>query len=404
MFRVLQKEGAPFFAIYLVAFLFAFHIALPLYINSSFLEQFISESNIGFVYIAASILILFFLGKFPAILARLGNYKTVLLVLGAQMVFLLLLASPLPPPVLIFAFIFMQVFITLGLFNLDVFLERFSEDATTGAVRGIMLTALNLGILLGPLIAGVILSNNEFWKIYLISAVFLLPVSFIITRRLKYFKDPEYVRIPYFKTLRGVLTARHPNDEIRHAIIANFLLRFFFSWMVIYTPLYLHKYIGFAWSEVGIILAIMLLPFVLFEIPMGWLADTHIGEKRIMIVGFFIMSFFTATLFFVENPSLVIWAALLFGTRIGASFVEITSESYFFKHIDSTDIHLLSIFRNSRPVAYITGPLVASLLLFFTDIQHLFPILAIILLYGIWNTFKMRPVSVRPPKASDGRL
>ena len=110
------------------------------------------------------------------------------------------------------------------------------------------------------------------------------------------------------------------------------------------------------------------------------------------------MSFFTAALFFLETQSLILWAALLFGTRIGASFVEITSESYFFKHIDSTDTPLLSIFRNSRPIAYIAGPLIASLLLMFIDIQYLFPILAMILLYGIWNALKMKPVKL--PKLS----
>jgi len=392
MLKILQNKGTPFFTIYLATFLFALHIALPLYVNSSFLGQFLSEKGIGFVFAAGSILTLLLLVKFPEMLSRLGNYRVVLLVFAAQMVFLTLLASPLPTPFLILAFIFMQAFITLGLFNLDVFLEKFSDDKTTGIARGIMLTIINLAILLGPLITGIILSDSEFWKIYLISAIFLVPALFVISRRLKRFRDPEYNKVPYFKTLREVLTARHPNDKIRHAITASLMLRFFFSWMVIYTPIYLYNYVGFTWNEIGVILAVMLLPFVLFEIPIGWLVDTRLGEKQIMLAGFFIMSFFTAVLFFVENQSLVIWAALLFGTRIGASFVEITSESYFFKHINSTETHLLSIFRDSRPVAYILGPLVASVLLMFTDIQHLFLILAIILFYGIWNAFRMSPV------------
>ncbi|MDP3725570.1 MAG: MFS transporter [bacterium] len=385
----MQKSATLFVPIYFAAFFFTLQTSLPLYINSSFLGQFLPEKSIGLIFAASSILIIFFLVVFPTILQKIGNYKTIIWILVLEIGLLIALAVSSVPFIVIPIFILIQICIALVSFTFDIFLEQFSKDKTTGATRGTFLTVVNAAILLGPLIAGFILSDNDFWKIYLIAAFALVPAIYVITQTLKDFKDHQYNKIPYIKILISTVLSRHPKDEVRHALIASLLLWFFYAWMVIYTPLYLHAHIGFTWAEIGVIFTIMLIPFLLFELPMGKLAD-RVGEKKIMLAGFFIMSFFTATLFFIREPSIILWAAFLFCTRIGASFVEITSESYFFKHIESADANILSVFRNSAPFAYIVGPIIASLLLIFMDIQFLFLVLAAILLFGIWNAWKMR--------------
>tara|TARA_Y100000031_G_scaffold104660_1_gene115116 strand:- start:54 stop:545 length:492 start_codon:yes stop_codon:yes gene_type:complete len=160
--------------------------------------------------------------------------------------------------------------------------------------------------------------------------------------------------------------------------------------MVIYMPIYLNQHIGFSWPEIGIIFTIMLLPFVLFEYPLGRLADTKIGEKEILIIGFIILIFSTAFIPFMNTTSLIPWAILLFITRVGASFAEITTESYFFKHVDGTDTSTISLFRITRPVSYIVGPLIATIGLFFLNIQYIFLILAVVLLFGLYFSFKIK--------------
>ena len=380
-----------FLVVYFIAFLITYHSALPLYINSSFLGTFLPESAIGFVYALSAALVILLLIIFPKILARFGNYKTILALILLEAGSLILLSLQFPALISIAVFIFIQVWLALLGFNLDIFLERFSDNKTTGRVRGLFLATMSFAVLLGPLSTSFILSNGDYQKIYLISALFLIPVFFIIAQRLRGFQDPQYRIIPYAAILKGVFLARHPKDEVRHATFAGLLLRFFYSWMVIYTPLYLNIYMGFTWSEIGIILTIMLIPFVLFEAPIGRLADTSFGEKKIMMIGFCIMAFFTGTLFFITNASILLWAALLFGTRVGASFVEVASESYFFKHIESKDTEVLSVFRNSQLLASIVAPFFASLLLLFTDMKYLFPALALIMLLGIWVSGNTRP-------------
>lgn len=391
--RASQSGVRPSF-IYTAAFLYAFSFSLPLYLNSSFLGQFLSESLVGFVYTAASLLTLFLLPQFPKLVSALGNYKTTLLIFGAGAIFLAALSFSSLALLATALFIVIQASISFGFFNLDVFLEASSTDARTGRMRSYLLTVLNSAVFLGPLIAGIIVTNGDFWKVYLLAALILLPALAFIGVYFRRFKDPGYHHITFWSTFGKVLLARHPYDQIRHSLNADFLLRFFYAWMIVYTPIYLNKYVGFELSEVGVIIAIALVPFIFLEIPIGRLVDKTLREERVMALGFLIAGLFTMSLFFVESSSLVVWAGLLFGSRVGASLIEITSESYFFKHIDTTDTNILSVFRNTQPLAFILGPAVAGVILLIAPFEYLFLVLGLMLLLGIRNC-KMMPRTVK---------
>ena len=229
------------------------------------------------------------------------------------------------------------------------------------------------------MIAGFILTDGDYWKVYLAAAIFMVVVLFLLISNLKHYEDPEYARVPFWSTLKEVWR----NKNIYKIFMANFLLKFFFAWMVIYTPIYLHEHIGFEWSVIGIMFTIMLLPFALFEMPIGKLADTTWGEKEFLTIGFVIMAFSVGTLAFITDANFILWTALLFITRIGASIVEIMTESYFFKQIDATDANLLGFFRNTYPLAYIIAPLFATGILAVIDYRFLFLVLAGVMLLGL---------------------
>lgn len=385
-----RENRKQIFAIYFASFFFTLALALPLYTNSSFLDQFVSERSIGFIYSVGSLLSLVSLAFYPALLSAWGNQKTALLVFIFQSLFLFGLAFPFFPFLIPIIFILLQVSYTLFLFNIDVFLETFTKEAAAGRIRGLMLTILSLAILLGPLIAGVLLVANGYEKIYLYSASISIPVGLIFLFRFKKYRDPLYDRTPIFLKIKRVFLAEHPDDRIRHVFGASFLMQFFYSWMVIYTPIYLHQYIGFSWGEVGIILPLMLLAFIFLEYPIGRFLDRNPQEPLVITVGFVIAALFTMSLFFPSAPSLILWAALLFGTRVGISLVEIGSESYFFRHIKPSETNIISIFRDAYPIAWLIGPLTASLILSVATVQYLFPILALIMLYGAWVGVRLK--------------
>jgi Na+/melibiose symporter-like transporter len=271
-------------------------------------------------------------------------------------------------------------------FTHDIFLESESKNDDTGSIRGFLLSITNLAWVISPILAALALGSDNYFRLYLISAIVASPILLILIYKFRNFKDPEYDQVPFLKTLKEMF--EKPN--IRRVVITNSLLRFFYSWMVIYTPIYLHQHIGFEWSQIGIIFTIMLVPFVILEAPLGKIADRYLGEKEILSLGFLILAMTTAYLSFIDGGGLLIWALALFMTRVGASMVEVMSETYFFKKIDGTDSNILGVFRMTGPLSYIIGPAVASIVLPFVGIQYLFLVLGIIMLGGLHYSLALK--------------
>jgi MFS family permease len=216
----------------------------------------------------------------------------------------------------------------------------------------------------------------------------MILVAFIFIIFLHDFRDPKYKEVPILKTLR--LFAR--NKHLSKIYVINFILKFFYAWMIIYTPIYLHQYVGFSWSQIGIIFSIMLLPFIILDFPLGKLSD-RIGEKKMLIVGFSIISLFTMAIPLFHQPLLWLWAGILFLTRIGAATIEVMSETYFFKSVDEEHADTISFFRNTMSLSFVIAPLVAiPVLLFVPSFEYLFFILGGIMLAGLLISLRLRDV------------
>jgi hypothetical protein len=70
-------------------------------------------------------------------------------------------------------------------------------------------------------------------------------------------------------------------------------------------------------------------------------------------------------------------------TRVGASMVELMTETHLFKRINSKDLSIISLFRISRPIAYISGALLGTFFLQIISFQMLFFVLGGIVIYGL---------------------
>lgn len=381
MIKNVRPYAYSLFSIYLLGFLFAFHTALPTYIRSSFLDTFIPEKFIGIVYIVASILTIFCFFIMPFVLRRYGNYRIALFLIILELGVLLGIAFSGNSAWLLFLFAINLIVIPLIYFSTDIFLEGFSKNNETGLIRGIYLTAVNLAWAISPLISGLLLTNIDYWKIYLASAIFLVPVILILVMNLRRFKDSKYEATHIWQTTKIIWR----NKNLLNIFMANFLLSFFYSWMTIYTPLYLYKNIGFSWGQIGIIFFVMLLPFVFVQLPLGRLADRKWGEKEILSLGFILIAISTGVISFISGGSMFLWAAILFITRIGAATIEIMCDTYFFKKVDCLDSNVISFYRMISPMSYIVGPLLATIMFnFFSfDIKYLFLILGLIMFIGL---------------------
>ncbi|MFZ2832136.1 MAG: MFS transporter [Minisyncoccia bacterium] len=377
-----------FLLVYLTSFLYSFHYALPLYIESSFISKVLpSELLVGLIFSFAALFTVAGTFLLPRALRRFGNYRTTLTVMGAEILTLIALAFISNPFVVIFFFIAQRVLADIIFLNLDYFVESFTDNEKTGGMRGVFMTVLNIAIAVAPFLAGMLLANDDYAKIWLAAALFMSLGFIVIAKYFKHYKDPHYV-VPAFKTTFHIVKGSH---DLHSIIFMHFLLSFFFAMMVIYTPIYLNKHIGIPMSDIlGTIIPIALIPFIIFEVFLGKLADNRYGEKEILTVGFLIMGISTMSIFWVTTASVAFWAGLLFISRTGASAVEIMTESYFYKQVGPADAHLITFMRTTRATSYIMAPIAGSLILAFLDFRYLFLALGLFMLSAIWFSLTIR--------------
>jgi MFS family permease len=374
------KENQKLKNIFFLGFLLSLHLAFISYINSSFLSVFSGEKNVSLIYIlgsATSLLVLFFI---PGILRKMGEYRFLLWSSGLSVFSLLLLATFKSSVIIIPVFIFYFTLNYLIIFALDELVQIFSKNSSMGKVRGLYLTIINLAWVIAQIISGETLSRFSFSASYFIAFTIMVVFFLAAFWSLKNLVDPKYDKVLAWESFKNFFA----NKNLSRAYKINFLLQFFYVWMVIYTPIYLYAHLGFNWKEIATIFTIMLLPFVLIQFPLGKYSD-KIGEKKMLILGFLVASIATLSLFFIKKSEVWIWAVALFTTRIGAAIIEIMSDVYFFKHITKENDEFIAIYRNTAPVSYVLAPLVAfTVFSFIPSFNFIFIILGTLMLYGVY--------------------
>lgn len=368
--------------IYILSFLFTLHVALSAYINSTFLSNIISEKYVGILYAVSSIATLLLLSKSSNILKYFGNRRLTLLLLLANMLSLVCMITSKNPYVIITAFIVFGSTNTQIMLCIDVFIEHFGDKKTVGKNRSLYLMLVNVAWMFSPLIASFLITKEGGYKtIYIVAFIATVMMTIGLLFSVKTFKDKTYRKTPFLETYRFLKT----NHHMLAITIINFILQFFYAWMVVYTPIYLFEHIGLGWSQIGIIFTIMLTPFVLFGFPVGILIDKyHISKRVLLYIGFTIITISTFLIAGINTQNILIWALVLFTTRVGATIIETTSEIYFFTHIKEEETYLLSVFRDMVPVAYIIAPLISTLIFVFLPFNYLFIALGCILLSGLY--------------------
>jgi MFS family permease len=237
------------------------------------------------------------------------------------------------------------------------------------------------------MLAGALLDGTTNYRlVYIGGLILIVPFAYLIKKNFSKFKDPHYSHATVKATAHKVFHSR----DLKKIFTANIILQSFYAWMVIYTPIYLYKYVGFGWDDIGLMFTIMLLPFVLVDYPLGKLADKKFGEAEIMSIGFFILGLSTIGLAYITGKNIVLWTSILFITRVGAATVEMMIETYFFKKVPEKDLDVLGFFRMTRPAAYIIAPLIATITLSTVGHQAMFIILGVMCLCGLYFSLTIR--------------
>lgn len=380
---------------YLAGFFLNVHMALSAYVNSSFLASFMSEKLVGLVFVITSLMTIIAVFEDEYIVHKFGSIRSTSILVLIAILSVLPLINLSSPLLLVATFIIYYSLGTVIRFNLDLYLENFSDTADTGKIRGFYLTIANLAWLFAPIIAGELVAIDSYWKVYMASGLALFPLIYLTLYKMKD-GNKNYGQTAASVNIRGTLVKicrkiSPKHIEIYNTLFVTFILGFFYSIMVIYTPIYLNRHIGLEWEKIGIIFTVMLAPFVLFQLPLGRLAD-RIGERTIMTGGLLIMAAATAVISFISTDSVILWAAILFLTRVGAAAIEAMTEIHLFKTIDNTDVDIMAISRNIYPFANLAGPVFGVIFLLLLPIKFIFVSLAVITLLGLRHSLALRKI------------
>lgn len=369
-------------------FLAQYNHVLIIFVISSFLARFFGAENVGWIIAGSSLLVAFGMFEAPIIFTRMGTTRALFIFSALQILTLVGLATADTPFGAVFFFT-LQTFFSFSIFiGLDLLLEAETRSETkTGNARGAFLTVSNTAAFVATLSLAWISVGDEYSRVFLAAAAALIPLSVLVIFTLpKISYALGTVRTP-LRTLWSDLTKDRGTIII---MTAHFLLQLFFIWMAIYVPLFLHSTIGFSWSTIGFLLTAAMLPYVLFEYPLGWIADKILGEKELLITGFVILGVSTIAISFLDGAGVFAWGVLLFMTRLGASMVEVMTETHFFRTVNHNDSGTISLFRMLRPLSGVVGPVIASVALLLIPLSSLFILLGCILFLGIPLGFGIR--------------
>lgn len=372
-------------AVYLATLFYAFHYALPLYSESSYLESLIPLEWVGIVYSIAAVISLTLTLKIGNFLNKWSNRRVLMGVAFLEGVSLLILAYSTSPFISIISFILHTVLLSAMYIGLNILVESVSKKEDTGKIRGIYLTILNLGILTGPFFAAQLVGSG-FALLFISAALCIVPMIYIIYKHLDHLHEPRYVAPDLFESLRRL---KHFRD-VRKIVFTQYILELFWIIMIVYGPLYLiQNNVTDLKTYLGLIVPIILIPFIIIPYPLGRLADHKLGEKELLIFGILLMILGTTIFALLDIPLLAAYIFALFIARLGASMVEEMSSSYFYKQVDHSQADLISIFTNTRNVALITGPLIGSIIVYTTSLGMVFFVLAGILVLSLFPIFKL---------------
>ena len=176
-------------SVFAVSFILTISMALTSYIDSSFVETFISKSKIGILFTLASLASIVYIANMPKILEKLGISKTLILSSGAYVISILGLVFISTPILLQIFFILYWVSAVVMYLTVDVLVSHYSENESTGNTRGFYLTVYNLAFLIAPFMAGVLVDKINFKGVYLVSGLFIICMVYFFIHR---FKDLEF--------------------------------------------------------------------------------------------------------------------------------------------------------------------------------------------------------------------
>ncbi len=362
----------------LFSFAFGFADAFLLYLFSSYFSEASGSENVSLFYLIPFGVIFVTLFYFHALVARFGKivlltFFLVALVAGA-------FALVIIPVSLAGAGVLMAMLVVINLVwvNMDLILESYSEDHSSGRTRGLYLTIIHIGFITAPFSAFWLLDRYGYGSVFFTSILIygtVLVFALLAFSRMNSFVDGRL-------RPRQILAKVLPRSDIMRDYWISLSLEFAYAVMIVYVPIRMVE-LGFGWEDLGLAFSWMLLPFLLLPYPLGVLADRRMGEKEGIVLSLTWIAGMSLLIASSDSTNLFTWILLLIGSRVGFATLEVLRDSYFYKRIDGDDADVIAFFRTTRPVANLLAAAATGLCLLFAPLPAVFLLMGGVVLLAL---------------------
>lgn len=254
--------------------------------------------------------------------------------------------------------------------------------------EGILYTTVNLGWLVGPLLAAFIADRYGISLVFMLTAFFL----FLALLTFKFFRVSGKCRVKkqldgnFYKNIKDHFKNK---DLLKTYIIAG-SMGTWWSFIYIYVPLYIiENGLGVKW--VSFFLFAVVIPLLVLEYPFAKIAET-LHYKPLFIIGNILLALVSISVFFVSNIYAQLFLLICGG--IGIAMIEATTEAYFFLIAPKKRLEKYYSVHNTYVDVFpvIAKLLVAGVLSFFA-FKYSFLAMALFFVFFTIVAFQLREVS-----------
>jgi MFS family permease len=254
-----------------------------------------------------------------------------------------------------------------------------TPEGKEGFYMGLFSMAMFLSLSLGPFMGGMIHSKFGLDAAFLGMGI-LAFVAFVFS----------YLFLPPVLQER-VSTSRHKAKPWA-VILSDRVMLGLFSFRFVYTtcvgviwcflPLFATTEFQLDSSATGTLVMLMVLIGGLFHTPMGYLAD-RINKPMMVIVGGFIIAVSMAIIEWADGFNFLLMAVLLFGLGGGISLPALSAMAVTEgKRVDALG-SVMALLTMAHSMGMLLGSLIAGLTMDYFDLNHAFPVGAMIMLIGL---------------------
>ncbi len=257
-------------------------------------------------------------------------------------------------------------FSSLRITSFGIIVKDFSKRKNLVKNEGILYSIENIAWVIGPLIAGYILSILGFSSVFLISAIILFSAFLII--RMSKMKDSEIKKKIDGSFTKNFFDFFKSKDRV-FAYLLSGGVSVWWGLIYIFIPVYIIER-GFSELLVGYFLFAIAIPLVLTEYYFSNLASRK-GFKKIFRRGYFIVGIFSIACFFFSNIYIILGFLVL--ASFGMAMLESTTEAYFFDILKSNQhLHFYGPFNTADNSLSFISKIIASGVLFLLPFEFLF--------------------------------